>query len=267
MRNSAKFENTNPPSPTAHEYECPDCKDENGYLVHEMARDAEGNEYRKDYWRVCECVERKRVARLFRSSNITEAFRQITFDDFTLEGRPKCVHSAYHAVRDYVDHFDEIRRSDSNSIALLGKPGSGKTHLLIAASNVLINRGVGVLYFPWAEGSDEILQASREDDDTYSKRIEAMKHVDVLFIDDLFKGRTVPTDFQMKWLFAVINYRYLNNLPMFISSERTANKLRGIDDAIERRIYERSGPFLIEMLLDKSERGMHLNYSHKDDEP
>ena len=233
------------------------CHDENGFLV----RGDDG----MDYWRQCECVERKRIARLFRSSNITEAFRKVSFTDFVLDGRPKCVRNAYRAVRDYVDHFDDIRNQSVNSIALLGRPGSGKTRLLMAASNELIQKGVNVLYFPWAEGSDEILQASREDDGAYQRRIETMKSSDLLFIDDLFKGRTQPTEFQLKWLFAIVNYRYLNQLPMFISSERTANKLRGIDDAIERRIYERCGPFLIEMLLDKTERGQTLNYSHKDD--
>ena len=236
---------------TAANYECQQCKDELGYLV----RDESGNEK----WRICECVERRRQKRLFKSSNISGEFQHITFDGFVLDGRPQCVHSAYNAVQHYLANFESLRGTANNSIALLGVPGSGKTHLLIAAANALLAQGVGVLYFPWVEGSNELRGAVAKKADVQAK-IDAMKNVDVLFIDDLFKGRKEVKDFQLEWLFEVVNYRYLNHLPLMVSSERYFDQIFSIDEGIGRRIFERSRAHKVDMLLGQDEEGA-LNYS------
>ena len=244
-------------------YECPKCKDELGFLVPVKTSyfvDGETKEYETHEWRQCACVEERRRKRLFKSSHITEAFQQISFDSFVLDGRPACIHDAYYSVRHWLDVFDSIRHTARNSIALLGEPDTGKTHLLIAASNVLINRGVSVLYFPWVEGSNELREAVAKKEDVQS-RIDAMKTVDVLYIDDLYKGRKEPTEFQQEWLFEVVNYRYLNNLPLMVSSELFVDQLIKFDKGIARRIYEPAQTHKVDMVLGKEEVGMVLNYN------
>ena len=232
-------------------YECQQCKDELGYLV----RDDQGNEK----WRICDCVEGRRQKRLFKSSNISGEFQRVTFDNFVLDGRPECVRSAYYAVQHYLANFESLRGTKNNSIALLGVPGSGKTHLLIAAANTLLAQGIGVLYFPWVEGSNELRDAVAKKADVQAK-IDAMKNVDVLFIDDLFKGRKEVKDFQLEWLFEVVNYRYLNHLQMMVSSERYFDQIFSIDEGIGRRIFERSRAHKVDMQLGQDEKGV-LNYS------
>ena len=196
---------------------------------------------------------------MFKSSNISGEFQHITFDNFVLDGRPECVHNAYNAVQHYLANFESLRGTANNSIALLGVPGSGKTHLLIAAANALLAQGVGVLYFPWVEGSNELRDAVAKKADVQAK-IDAMKNVDVLFIDDLFKGRKEVKDFQLEWLFEVVNYRYLNHLPMMVSSERYFDQILSIDEGIGRRIFERSRAHKVDMQLGQDEEGA-LNYS------
>ncbi len=196
---------------------------------------------------------------MLKSSNISGEFQQITFDGFVLDGRPQCVHNAYNAVQHYLANFESLRGTANNSIALHGVPGSGKTRLLIAASNALLAQGVGVLYFPWVEGSNELRDAVAKKADVQAK-IDAMKNVDVLFIDDLFKGRKEVKDFQREFLFEVTNYRYLKHLPMIISREWFIDQILSVDEGIGRRIFERSRAHKVDMQLGENEEDV-LNYS------
>ncbi len=234
------------PSTQAVDYVCPKCRDQNGYIV-------------DDFWHICECVEQKRLQKIMKSSQITSEFQKLTFANFSLDKRPSAVKKAFTQANYYVDHFEELRGNRQNSMGFHGDPGSGKTHVLMAVANALLQRGVSVLYFPYAEGADEIHQASRKDDDAYSRRIEAMKHVDLLFIDDLFKG-TEPSKFQIKWLFSVINYRYLNHLPILLSSEKSPDDIMNIDLGLGSRLYEMTKTYLTLLKLQKGEDHLILNY-------
>lgn len=209
--------------------------------------------------KVCPCVERKRISKLFTSSHITEQFQNVGFKDFVVKGRPQCVKDARDTALAYFNTFSEIRSTRNNSCVLLGPPGSGKTHLLMAVSNGFMRMGTAVQYFPWVEGFNNL----KDNLDDLEKLTNAMKRVDVLFVDDLFKGRTKPTDFQLEQLFGIVNYRYLNCLPMLISSERDIDDMFEIDEGIARRIYERAKGHRVILGLTDAERaaGMELNYS------
>lgn len=127
---------------------------------------------------------------------------------------------------------------------MLGNSGSGKTHLLTAISNNLLDKGILVLYFPFVEGFNEL----KSDFDDLNNRIERMQKTDVLFIDDLFKGRKDNTPFQIEQMFGVINYRYINHLPILISSEKTIEDLLRIDEALGSRIYEMCKDYTVEVI-------------------
>ncbi len=197
---------------------------------------------------------------MFNASNLTDDFRQLTFDNFSIAGRPKAVAGAYRMVRYYTNDFGHIRSLRKNSIALLGQPGSGKTHLLVAVSNALMALGVGVLYFPWVEGSNELRDAVKDGaSETLKSRINAMKTSDVLYIDDLFKGRKSPTDYQLEFLFDTVNERYLNHRPILLSSEKSIDQICEIDEGIGSRIYEMCRDYVGVMQLYPGEQGT-LNY-------
>lgn len=135
---------------------------------------------------------------------------------------------------EYTKKFKEIRNNRQNSIALLGQPGCGKTHLLMAVSNNLIKRGVEVVYFPWVEGWTEV----GEDYKTMPEKIRKLQRAEVLFVDDVYKGRAEPTKTQKEQWFAIINYRYMEKLPILVSSERTISEMCEYDEAVGSRINE-----------------------------
>ncbi|GMA50166.1 hypothetical protein GCM10025857_15230 [Alicyclobacillus contaminans] len=221
--------------------------------------DEEKQAWRPHHFRECICVERRRMAKLLKSSQIPERYRDVGFRGFRVQGRPKCVREARDAALEYYQRFHEIRKTDANSIAIVGPPGSGKTHLLMAIANGLMRLGISVLYFPWVEGMEEL----RSDWDGLQARLDAMRQVDVLYIDDLYKGRETPTGFAREKIYGIINYRYSNRLPMMVSSELSFDDLFVVDAGIARRIWQPSKGFQVQMGLTPEEEaaGMELNYS------
>lgn len=220
-----------------------------------------------DHWVDCPCKDIRSVERSFKSSKITFEFKLKTFDNFILEERPQIVRDAYYFSKTYFENFQQIKEERQNSICLLGKPGSGKTHLLMAVANAIMEtkylydaiRFPSVLYFPWVEGFNEI----KDDLSLTEERIKKMQKVDLLFIDDMWKGRAKngPTDFQIEQIFAVINHRYMEKKPVLISSEKDIDEMCAIDEALGSRINEMCKDFRIILKGDKS-----LNYRLREDE-
>ncbi|MEK5354545.1 DnaA ATPase domain-containing protein [Paenibacillus sp. FSL L8-0709] len=232
-------------------YECEICKDEEWILIQEFEEVDGKTTKTKDYARQCDCVFKKRVKRLMSSSKITTEFQQKTFANFVQKGRPVVVMQAFKKAYDYVMAFIEIRKTRRNSIALLGRPGCGKTHLLMAVANSLLEMGTEVVYFPWVEGFNEI----KDNFDKMEERINRLKRCEVLYIDDMFKGRGKPTEFQLEQLFGIINYRYLENLPIMISSERSVQEILDIDEGTGSRIIEMCKDYRVTL-----NGGPELNY-------
>ncbi|MGR6546288.1 ATP-binding protein [Paenibacillus tundrae] len=230
-------------------HRCNKCKDLGG-RIQRVALSDKPFDY-IDKWEECSCVRDRMVERLMGSSKITEEFQQKTFRNFEAEGRPDVITTAYKTAGEYAKNFFEIRKTRKNSLALLGRPGSGKTHLLMAVCNYLLKKGVGVHYFPWVEGFNEI----KDNLDTLDTRIRQLQQAEVLFIDDMYKGRQKPTDFQAEQSFAIINYRYLNNLPVLISSEQTIAGICEIDEALGSRINEMCRDYKVVI-----QGGIEMNY-------
>ena len=224
-------------------YDCPKCKDKGFILKNIPDLDEEGNQRKwptgqpKFYETMfdCECAQKRQSNHLMKFSEITDEFKRVTFSSFNLKGKPEVIKNAYQCAVDYFKDFELIKDKRCNSISLLGQPGAGKTHLLTAlANNLIMKRQVSVLYFPFVEGFNDL----KDNFDLLEEKLTKMKRIGVLFIDDLFKGRTNPTPFQIEQMFAVINYRYLNHKPIMVSSEKTVDELCDIDEALGTRIFE-----------------------------
>ncbi|MCP1134353.1 ATP-binding protein [Paenibacillus polysaccharolyticus] len=233
-------------------YRCNKCKDMRG-RIQRVPLSEKPFDY-IDNWEDCSCVKDRLVERLMKSSKITDEFQQKTFHNFETSGRPELIETAYKTAGGYAKQFFEIRHLRKNSLALLGRPGSGKTHLIMAVCNYLLKKGVGVQYFPWVEGFNEI----KDNLDMLDTRIRQLQQAEVLFIDDMYKGRQKPTDFQAEQSFAVVNYRYLNNLPILVSSERTIAGICEIDEALGSRINEMCRDYKLVI-----QGGIEMNYRLK----
>lgn len=147
--------------------------------------------------------------RLMEESNLGERFKGRTFASFDA----KRDREAFDACSRYAND-DRLMERKHNSLLLVGGYGSGKTHLAAAISNLLISKGIPVL-FGTSIGHFDSLRT--EFDNTSQKTyLSKMKVTPMLVIDDL--GKEKRSDWTMQVLFDVVNYRYEHLLPMIITT-------------------------------------------------
>jgi DNA replication protein DnaC len=128
-------------------------------------------------------------------------------------------------------------------IVLCGGPGRGKTHLLAAAANQLLDQGQRALYVI----VPDLLDHLREGIETGvgHQRFEDARGVDFLLLDDL--GAEQSTPWAEEKVFQLVNHRYVNGLPMLVASNvgpdelasRVASRLR---DRALSRVMVMEGP-------------------------
>ncbi|MER2132610.1 MAG: ATP-binding protein [Carnobacterium inhibens] len=236
---------------------CQKCKDKGGTF--EKKTDDEtgitsGNTY--DVWIECTCKKTRKINRLMKSSEITDSFKKMGFSNFEIEGKLPVIKDSRDCAVAYFKDYESLKDERSNSIALLGQPGAGKTHLLTAiANNFIQKKAMAVLYFPYVEGFNDL----RDNFERLEEKLGRMKEVEVLFIDDLFKpvnGKPQATEWELKQLFSVINFRYLNHKPLLISSELDIDSMLNLDEALATRIAEMCQNYMVVIKGDKRQ----LNY-------
>ncbi|MGL4740723.1 MAG: ATP-binding protein [Sarcina sp.] len=189
---------------------------------------------KKDSYARCECYKIARVKEMWERSGISLNDMDKNFKDFIPWNNS--VAEMKEISMQYYKEFEAIRYKRKNSLLLCGNPGCGKTHLELAlANNFVKNKGIKVIYMPYRDVITSIKQ-NMLDENNYLKKIAKYKECDLLLIDDLFKGKVTDSDINI--MFEIINYRYLNNLPMMISTEFNSDKLLNFDEALGSRIIE-----------------------------
>jgi len=210
------------------QYECDKCKD-TGFI---QVKDECGREVS----RKCSCREIRRVRKLLEMSGISREFQKKRLEDFDTRNIPQLANAKNKAVR-YLQSFEDIERQRRNSIMFYGQPGSGKTHLGTAISSGLMNRGIAVAYMAYRNAVTRIKQ-NMTDEERYSEEIGRYMRARVLYIDDLLKGKV--TDADVNIMYEIVNYRYMNYLPMIVSTEKSLEELMEFDEAIASRLIEMS---------------------------
>ena len=209
--------------------------------------DEEGVERYKE----CECQEVVKAKMRLEASGISEEFQKKGFKNFDDRGLA-VLKKAKETATAYCRKFPEIMNTRHNSIIFMGQVGSGKTHLSMAICNAIMqNYKIGVRYMPYREEVIRLKQNVNDEED-YDSRIKKFKTAPVLMIDDLLKGKNTEADVNI--LFEIINHRYLNNLPMIISTEKTIDELVNFDEGTMSRVIEMARDHLVEI------RGREYNY-------
>lgn len=223
------------------QYRCQKCKD-TGWLT--------SYDGKYEVLKRCGCYAVKRAEELIGKSEISAEFRKKSFDGFDTKGNPMLINARNKAIN-YVKNFKKTQHSRYNSIMFCGQPGSGKTHLGTAICSRLLYMGIPVIYMAYRNAMTRIKQRIT-DETAYNRELGKYMDADVLYIDDMLKGRLTETDVNV--IYEIINYRYMNSLPLIISTEKDLNGLLMFDEATASRI--------IEMCKDNIAvlKGRELNY-------
>lgn len=163
------------------------------------------------------------------SSNLGERFKGRIFGNFDKTRDERAFKQCLNYSQCDLFHMER------NSLLILGNVGTGKTHLAGAISNVLIEKGVPVLFGTFSEHLEQIRREFNSNGErTY---LAKMKTTPMLVLDDL--SREKQTDWTRQILFDVVNYRYEHMTPIIVTANMdidTFGNYLGMD--VFSRLYE-----------------------------
>ncbi|WP_243275699.1 ATP-binding protein [Clostridium tyrobutyricum] len=204
-------------------------------------------------YRRCSCYKKEQILRLWKNFGVNPA-KVKTLNDYKPYDNP--TKEAKNKAVAYIQDFENIRNMEQNSFGLFGQPGAGKSHIVIAIGAALLKKEnpVQVIYMPYLEAMRQ-LKSNVNDDEYYLRLLGRYQRAKVLIIDDLFKdkvkngqlikdrygNRACLNEADIKHIMPIINYRYLNHLPMIISTECKPDVLMDLDEALAGRILESCG--------------------------
>ena len=128
-------------------------------------------------------------------------------------------------------------RKPEGWVLLMGENGSGKTHLATAIAHEALKHLVAV-YMNTMPDLLDVLRSGFHDAVGFDRRLEMLKSVRLLIIDDL--GAEHSTDWAREKLYQIVDYRYRQRLAMVVTSNLDVLKDERLDIRIRSRLGEGS---------------------------
>ena len=182
---------------------------------------------------VCDCrrqaVTQQVRSRLFSISRLEE-LKELTFESFKPRGRQGLGPMQAQSLEWAFNHARQYASSLKGWLLLQGSYGSGKTHLAAAIANFAVQMGVPTLFLTVPDLLDTLRFAYDSVDTTFEERFEQIRNAQLLVLDDF--GTQNATGWAQEKLFQIINYRYINKLPLVVTTNLAL-------DEIEARIRSR----------------------------
>jgi DNA replication protein DnaC len=148
-------------------------------------------------------------------------------------GVPQRFHGA-----DLKDFGKFFKWSSKDSLFLFGNRGAGKTHLMAAMVNDLIQQGELKTYMVSAprlliDIRDNMIHGEVNE----AQMIQRLNKREFLFLDDL--GTEKPTEWVLQTLYMLVDSRYISNMSIVVSSNYSLKDISAkLDDRIASRIAE-----------------------------
>ncbi len=196
------------------------------------------NDTAYDNGNYCICFKQKLAKKLFymeENMHLPDInLENYSTDFFVDEHQKKEMNNILTYTKNYMNLL--LHNEDKNLI-FFGSNGLGKTYLLSALANSLIENGKIIVYQSAPAMLEKIKRASFIEGS--QEIIELIKDCDLLIIDDL--GKEHITDYTKSTLFNIINIRYNSNKPIAISTNLDLSELeQSYDSAIQSRLLENS---------------------------
>lgn len=187
---------------------CKHCKD-TGYINGEL----------------CVCVKQQLIEHLKSTCGMSGAL-EYHFPDCppsVFEGtkQQKTMQALYKTMLTFCEKFPNTKYKN---ILLCGAPGVGKSFLISATANKIMEKGFSVLYVSAFEFNDLVLKYHTSPIDERSDYMDDLLGAELLIIDDL-GTEPMRKNVSIDYLFSVLSYRMEHNLHTILSTNLNANNL------------------------------------------
>jgi DNA replication protein DnaC len=223
--------NVSHPAPTLGDPNCPHCLGL-GYL----RCDSEPGSLDFGTLDICVCRQ-SQVAqivrnRLFSLSHLDE-LQGLTFESFKTSGRKGVGELQANSLEWAFNRARQYAGSLNGWLFLQGGFGCGKTHLAAAIANFVVAMGVPSLFLTVPDLLDLLRSSFDSESTSFENRFDEIRNAPLLVLDDF--GTQNATAWAQEKLFQIVNYRYINKLPLVVTTNLDLDE---IDERIRSRLSD-----------------------------
>ncbi len=185
---------------------------------------------------LCKCVEQKLIDSLKDSCGMTGAlnfrFGDNNFKIFAGTKQEKSMTSLYNTMQVFCEKFPKTKHTN---ILLSGPTGVGKSYLISAIANDILEKGYSVLYLSAFEFNDLVLKYHTSPIDVRNNYIDGLMNSDLLIIDDL-GTEPIRKNVSIDYLYSIMSHRMEHGLHTIFSTNLDADNLL---DRYGERVFSR----------------------------
>jgi DNA replication protein DnaC len=164
----------------------------------------------------CDCQLQARTGALLAAARIPKRYEHCELASYTADfpGAHPSLAFAHLSASRFAQEYDP---RDGMGLLIIGKIGTGKTHLAVGITKDLVNRGVPCLFYDYRELLKEIQNSYNATVQT--TELDVLRPVfetDVLILDEL--GAVKPTEWVWDTVSLILNTRYNNNRTTIITT-------------------------------------------------
>jgi DNA replication protein DnaC len=165
----------------------------------------------------CDCQLRARAGTLLAAARIPKRYEHCELASYTTDfpGAHASLAFAYVSAAKFAQEYDPRA---GTGLLVIGKIGTGKTHLAVAIiKELILNRGISCLFYDYRELLKEIQNSYNATVQTTELDVlRPVFEIDVLVLDEL--GAVKPTEWVWDTVSLILNTRYNNNRTTIITT-------------------------------------------------
>jgi DNA replication protein DnaC len=168
---------------------------------------------------ICVCRQRdvsQQVREHLYSLSHLDELKDLTFESFHPRGQIGLGEKQANSLEMAFNQANHYARNLNGWLLLQGGYGCGKTHLAAAIANFAVEMGVPTLFLTVPDLLDMLRFSYDSQDTTFENRFNEIRNASLLILDDF--GTQNATGWAQEKLFQIINYRYINKLPLVITT-------------------------------------------------
>lgn len=177
---------------------------------------------------ICICrkdeVAQQARRRLYAISRLDE-LNELTFENFEPRGRVGLPARQADSLEQAFNQAQQFAQRMDGWLLLEGGYGSGKTHLAAAIANFAVQVGLPTIFITVPDLLDSLRFTYGSTEESFEERFEEIRQAPLLILDDF--GTQNATAWAQEKLFQIINHRYINRLPLIVTTNLALDQIEG----------------------------------------